>query len=64
MNTLCPYTMLRVEGMHYIPIASSGWNECTRSLYNVQGRMTRTTSLFNVQGRMNALRPYTLFQVE
>ena len=46
-----PYTMFIVAWMHYVPIASSEYNEYT-------------TSLYKVQGRMNALRPYTMFRVE
>ena len=32
ITALYPYTMFRIEWMHYVPIASSGYNECTTSL--------------------------------
>ena len=51
MSELRPYTMLRVEWMHYVPIQYLENNEYTTSLYNVQGRTI-------------ALRPYTMFRVE
>ena len=51
MNALRLYTMFWVQLMHYVPIASSEWNECT-------------TSLYNVYSRMNALRTYKLYTVE
>ena len=46
-----PYTMFIVAWMHYVPIASSEYNEYT-------------TSLYKVQGRMNAQYPYTMYRIE
>ena len=51
MNAQRPYTMFIVAWMHYIPKASSGYNEYT-------------TSLYKVHCRMKAQYLYTIYRVE
>ena len=51
MTTLHPYSIFRVECLHYVPIKHSGCNDYSTSQYNVQGRMT-------------TLNPYSMFRVE